>query len=249
MMRKLFFLLSLILVVSPLMAQQQSRCADCHISAIELPAPYHFNAWERSAHGRNRVGCESCHGGDATTFESFRAHQDILNSRNPASPVHRRNIPQTCGACHTGQFVAFQDSGHYALLQEGDQDTPICTTCHESVGARLLSPKGLAKQCSKCHAEGEIAPRPDYSVQGRQLLEGILEVRALMDEARPLIRRVKDETRRESLQYTYDQAEVPLIEAVLAGHSFVFDRLEERLGVARRRAEALLERLANPPAR
>ena len=39
------------------------------------------------------------------------------------------------------------------------------------------------------------------------------------------------------------------IEAVLAGHSFVFDRLEERLGVARRRAETLLERLANPPAR
>jgi hypothetical protein len=60
---------------------------------------------------------------------------------------------------------------------------------------------------------------------------------------------VKDETRRESLQYTYDQAEVPLIEAVLAGHSFVFDRLEERLGVARRRAETLLEQLANPPAR
>ncbi len=249
MLRKQFFPLSLLPVFSPLMAQQQSSCADCHISALEPPAPYHFNAWERSAHGRNRVGCESCHGGNATTFESFRAHQGILDSRDPASLVHRRKIPQTCGACHTGQFVAFQDSGHYALLREGNQDTPICTTCHENVGARLLSPKGLAKQCSKCHDEGKITPRPEYPVQGKQLLEGIREVRALMDEARPLIRRVKDETRRESLQYTYDQAEVPLIEAVLAGHSFVFDRLEERLGVARRRAETLLERLANPPAR
>ncbi len=249
MMGKLFFQLSLILVVSPLMAQQQSSCADCHVSAIELPAPYHFNAWERSAHGRNRVGCESCHGGNPTTFESFRAHQDILNSRNPASPVHRRNIPQTCGACHTGQFVAFQDSGHYALLREGNQDTPICTTCHESVGSRLLSPKGLAKQCSKCHGEGEIAPSPEYPVQGRQLLEGIREVRALLNEAQPLIRRVKEKSRQENLQYGYDQAEVPLIEAVAAGHSFIFERLEERLGVARRRAVTLLERLANPPAR
>jgi hypothetical protein len=246
-MRKLFFPLSLILVVSPLLAQQQSRCADCHLSTFEPSALYHYEEWERSAHGRNLVGCESCHGGNATTFESFLAHQDILNSRNPASPVYRRNIPQTCGACHTGQFVAFQDSGHYTLLKEGNQDTPVCTTCHESVDARLLSPKGLAKQCSKCHDEGKIAPRPEYSVQGRQFQEGIGEVRALLDEAHPLIRRVKNETRRESLQYAYDQALVPLIEASVAGHAFVFDRLEERLGVARRRAEELLERLANPP--
>ncbi len=249
MIRKLLFALSLILVVSSLMAQQQSSCADCHFSALETPEPYHLNAWERSAHGRNRVGCESCHGGNATTFESFMAHQDILNSRNPASPVYPRNIPQTCGACHTGQFVAFQDSGHYTLLQEGRQDTPVCTTCHENVGARLLSPRGLAKQCSKCHGEGEIASRPEYPVQGRQLLEGIREVRALLNEAQPLIRRVKDRSRQEDLQYAYDQAEVPLIEAVFAGHSFIFERLEERLGVARRRAVTLLERLANPPAR
>jgi hypothetical protein len=174
------------------------------------------------------------------------ATQPPLNRSWPirtSSTAEIRPVPSIVG----GQFVAFQDSGHFALLQEGSQDIPVCTTCHENVGARLLSPKGLAKQCSKCHEEDEIAPRPEYAVQGRQLLEGIREVRALLNEAEPLIRRVKDETRQEDLQYAYDQAEVPLIEAVLAGHSFIFERLEERLGVARRRAEALLERLANPP--
>jgi hypothetical protein len=37
-----------------------------------------------------------------------------------------------------------------------------------------------------------------------------------------------------------------LIEAVDAGHRFVYDALKERLSVARRRMEALLAQLANP---
>jgi hypothetical protein len=71
-------------------------------------------------------------------------------------------------------------------------------------------------------------------------------VRALLDEVRPLIKRVKDEARRERFQYAYDQAQVPLTEATVAGHAFVFTTLEERLDTARRRAETLLEEVVNP---
>ena len=46
----------------------------------------------------------------------------------------------------------------------------------------------------------------------------------------------------------YTQAEVPLTEAVNAGHAFVFTALRERLETARRRSAVLLEDLANPPA-
>jgi hypothetical protein len=64
--------------------------------------------------------------------------------------------------------------------------------------------------------------------------------------ARPLVNRVADKARRARLDDAYQQAEVPLIQAVQAGHQFAYDDLKERLSVARQRIEALLGQLANP---
>jgi hypothetical protein len=233
-------------LLSPTALAQESRCADCHFANPAAPGAGHIADWDHSAHARNNVGCEKCHGGDATTFESFRAHQGILNARNPASPVHRTNLPGTCGNCHLGPLAEFQKSKHYELVRSGSEEGPTCSSCHGEVGARLLSPKGLAAQCERCHGGGKRAPRPDYPPQGKLMQEGIREVRDLLKEANALIRRVKDKTRRGDLERAYRQAEVPLIEATQAGHAFVFDQLEERLRVARQRAESLLELLANP---
>jgi hypothetical protein len=61
-----------------------------------------------------------------------------------------------------------------------------------------------------------------------------------------LIGRVNDPTRRAQLDEAYQQAEVPLIQAVQAGHQFAYDALRERLADARRRIEALFGELANP---
>jgi hypothetical protein len=47
-------------------------------------------------------------------------------------------------------------------------------------------------------------------------LQGVRDVRQLLDHAKPIIKRVKDGELRPSLQYAYDQAEVQLIEAVHA---------------------------------
>lgn len=66
---------------------------------------------------------------------------------------------------------------------------------------------------------------------------------------RSAIARVKDSTRRASLEQAAQQAEVPIIEATQAGHAFVYDQLEERLVTARARLAALFERIANPDAR
>jgi hypothetical protein len=241
-----FFITALFLGSSAL-AQQESRCASCHFTDPDSPARFHLSDWDRSPH-RSGAGCERCHGGDTDTFDSFRAHRTILNARNPASPVHPRNLPATCGSCHTAEFVAFQKSHHYTLLREGDPHTPTCSTCHGEVAARSLSPKALVNQCAKCHGENRLAPREDYPVLAGQMLEGIYEVRALMNTARPLIRRVEDRSRRTALEADYRQAEVPLSEAVSSGHRFVFDQLQERLGVARSRANRLLDELANPAA-
>ena len=71
------------------------------------------------------------------------------------------------------------------------------------------------------------------------------EVRASLDEAGKLIRRVQDKALRASLELELEDARVPLKEAVDSAHRFVFDQMQERLTVTRKRADLLMERLAN----
>lgn len=236
-------------------ASPDSRCANCHLANLGTSAmarlPFmarHYQDWEVSPHARHDVGCERCHGGDATTFERMPAHRGIRPSRDPASSTHWANLPRTCGTCHTGPFVLFERSRHGALLAAKDARVPTCSTCHGDVGARLLSPAGLEQQCNRCHGPGRTAPRPDRARDARLMLEGVGEVRALLNHAHALIRRVADPARRVAFEDAWRQAEVPLIEARQAGHAFVFDELQERLAKARERIATLLDRLANPAA-
>jgi hypothetical protein len=225
---------------------QQSRCADCHFSRPEAPRADHLSDWDHSAHSRNNVGCERCHGGDATTFEPLPAHRGILNSANPSSPVNRRNLSTTCGTCHAGPFVAFQKSQHFALLEKGDNRVPVCSTCHGEAGFLRPSARALETQCAQCHGPNRMAPRPERAEAARTLYNALHESRDLMKSVRSLVNRVNDKPRRAQLDEAYQQAEVPLIQATQAGHQFVYDDLKERLSVARQRLEALLAQLANP---
>jgi hypothetical protein len=232
---------------------QQSRCADCHFAT---PPPtsviasrewdVHLRNWDLSAHSRNGVGCDKCHGGNPTTFEPMMAHRGILHWTNPESPVHRMNLPKTCGTCHAGPFVAFQKSRHFALLQGANPVVPTCTTCHGNAGENRPSPKALERECASCHRPGRPDEHPEHPAVGRKMLEGIRDARAMLKEAKSLIGRVKDQTRRARLEQAAQQVEVPLIQATQAGHAFVYDDLQERLDTARRRLSALFEELANP---
>ena len=169
----------------------------------------------------------------------------MLDSRNPASPVNRVNLPKTCGTCHTGPFVAFQKSKHYRMLREADVRGPTCTTCHGEVAAGLLSPRALEGQCNECHGAGTKVPRPEYPVNARILMTDVRAVRTTLREASSLIKRIKDKGDRAKFEEAWQQAEVPLIEARNAGHEFVFDNLKERLDRAKARADVLMDRLAN----
>ncbi|RPI55761.1 MAG: hypothetical protein EHM55_06905 [Acidobacteria bacterium] len=225
---------------------QSSTCADCHFANPEAPAREHLSVWERSAHGRNNVGCEKCHDGDASTYELMLAHRGLLGSSNPASPVHRRNLPATCGRCHSGPFVRFQNSQHFKLLGAGDDRVPTCTTCHHAVGSERPSPRALEATCQQCHGPNSAAPRVERAEAARTLLEEVRDSRELLEAARPFIDRIGSKTRQTQLREAYRQAEVPLIEAGESMHEFVFDNLKERLTTARKRIEALLTELANP---
>jgi cytochrome b subunit of formate dehydrogenase/DnaJ-class molecular chaperone len=77
-------------------------CGQCHaaqriIAQYRLP-PNVFATYEQSFHGLALQGgnlsaanCSSCHG-----------IHDILSARDPRSSIFPKNLPQTCGKCHTG---------------------------------------------------------------------------------------------------------------------------------------------------
>ena len=235
-------------IVAPRVSAQiatRSGCADCHYADPKAPRPDHLEAWDRSPHGRNAVGCEACHGGNPRTFEGFLAHQGIISPADSKSPVNRRNLARTCGACHVGPFVAFQDSRHSLLLQEGSESGPTCSTCHGEVDGRLLSSRALAARCNQCHGPGNVAPRSERARQVREQYDDLTAVREQLKLAQALIKRVNDKTRRASLTEAYRQVEIPLKRAVDAGHRFVYDELRAHLSVARARVQALLSSLAN----
>jgi hypothetical protein len=223
----------------------RSGCADCHYSDPRSPMREHLDAWARSPHGRANVGCEQCHGGNPKTFEPRAAHAAILPPTHASSPVNRRNLPSTCGVCHTGPFVAFQKSRHFGLLQSGNDKGPSCSTCHGDVGGRVLSPKALEGACNDCHGEREAAPRAERARRVRELYEGVAVVREQMKLAGALIRRVDDKNRRATLLEMHQQAQIPLMRALDAGHRFVYDELKEQLAVAEQRVTALLSTMAN----
>lgn len=238
-------LVSLFFTATPARAQQTSRCADCHYAQNTVPAQDHLYDWDRSPHARNNVGCEKCHGGNSNVFESSLAHRGILQSGNKKSPVNRANLPATCGGCHVGPFVAFQESRHYELLKNGDDHGPTCSTCHDPVAGQLLSAKALEKQCSECHGAREVAPRAERARNARAMYESLDAVRDQLKLANAMIKRVEDKQRRADLLEAYEQANVPLTRAINAGHKFVYAELDEYLTIAQGRVEALMTRIAN----
>ena len=224
---------------------QAQRCADCHFARPDAPGQDHLADWDRSQHGRNSIGCQNCHDGDASTFEPFLAHRDILSPADPKSPLHATNIPATCGSCHVGPFVSFQDSRHFELLQAGNTRVATCVTCHGAVDGRALSPKALESRCNTCHGPDATAPRAERAAAVRLQYEGLSVVREQLKLANQLIGRVQDTDLRAELEEEYQQAEVPLTRAIESGHKFVYDDLQSNLDLAQTRAEALLSRLAN----
>lgn len=92
------------------------------------------------------ANCSSCHG-----FHGIRSKED------PASKVHRANVPSTCGACHAGLLKDYLESVHGTAVRAGIEAAPVCIDCHtahqiarvETVEWQL----GIIQECGTCHRE------------------------------------------------------------------------------------------------
>ncbi len=139
-------------------------CSSCH-SSVERMRGYNlptsqYALYQTSRHGQllakgdEKVAvCTDCHGS-----------HEILPPDDPRSSVYVRNIPKTCGRCHSDPArmapyglkadpVADFSAGVHgkALLEKGNLSAPDCTRCHGAHGATPPGVGDVDKICGQCH--------------------------------------------------------------------------------------------------
>jgi cytochrome b subunit of formate dehydrogenase len=156
------------------------QCATCHADEVNK-YNHGFHAQAVKNGNSNAASCQDCHG---------NVHE-ILPASDPASKVHRSNIPATCGACHGQKFVMekaglsatpfidYQQSVHgQSIAKEGDNSkAAVCTDCH---GTHEILSAGNPKSpifkfnvpdtCAKCH--GDVEKEYMGSIHGQAIKRG-----------------------------------------------------------------------------
>ena len=147
---------------------QEKFCLSCHLDDESVrsrvaPSAGFIAAYEHSVHGSALQGgnakaanCVDCHG----------SHQ-MLKANDPASKVHKSNIPQTCAKCHEDISKEFTESIHGKALTQGISDAPVCTNCHgeHNILARTdpsspVAAKNVSAQvCSPCHSSVKLTQK------------------------------------------------------------------------------------------
>ncbi len=175
------------------------NCVDCHDSIKELvhdplPPPNCARCHEKEA----QAYATSIHGvshllGPSSAAECWDCHgsHDILPVNDPASPVFKMNLANTCAKCHSNPGLTKQyeiqhpnaaneylDSIHgQALVKMGLIVAPSCVDCHgvhdikRAVDSSSpINHANVAKTCGKCHLG--IENIYDKSIHGQLLAKG-----------------------------------------------------------------------------
>ncbi|MBI5115889.1 hypothetical protein HZA56_05405 [Candidatus Poribacteria bacterium] len=149
------------------------NCTRCHYlgNPVGAPQDVDYQAYLKSVHGRAAANgkkdapwCQDCHGN-----HNIKAHT------NPGSNIFRDSIPKTCGRCHVDIYAQYRESVHgEALIAKGNQDVPVCTSCHGEHNilaptdpGSTVYPSHVAEACSHCHAAETIMGK--YGIESEQV--------------------------------------------------------------------------------
>jgi cytochrome b subunit of formate dehydrogenase len=151
-----------------------ATCGSCHGQqfvmekdglSVQMVASYQQSVHGHAvANGSEKAAvCTDCHGG-----------HDILDAKDPKSPIFKFNVPLTCGKCHDQISKEFQQSIHGTAIAQGNWQAPVCTDCHgiHSIKAHTdpnspVSAQNVAQAtCARCH-EG-VRLSQEFGVQGRR---------------------------------------------------------------------------------
>jgi formate dehydrogenase gamma subunit len=160
-------------------ARGANLCATCHADEVK--------EFASSVHGRARKqgdtaapGCADCHG----------ATHQVVEASAADSPVNSKNLPSTCGHCHSDPKLAqkylfaaarpveaYEASVHARAIREGKK-AAACNDCHgthailpPSDPRSPISKRNVGSTCGKCHQQ-EFTQYKD-SIHGRAVAAGV----------------------------------------------------------------------------
>lgn len=127
-------------------------CASCH-SSIAQDYARGVHGQEHSHGNAAAPDCSTCHG---AAHEAVSAH----------SADFRKNVPDTCGMCHSDVVAEFKESVHGKALARGIISAPVCTDCHGAhfIGrpanaASSVNANHVRDTCGQCHANVNLSRR------------------------------------------------------------------------------------------
>lgn len=133
--------------------RMNDNCSACH-QRLGEPLAKQVGEWQGSAHARNGIFCDSCHGGDPISTVLVVA----MGAQNGFKPAPQpKDVPEDCGRCHQEALASFTESAHGELFESNAYE-PSCVTCHNShnvqdVSFNLVS---LEASCGACHDQNYI---------------------------------------------------------------------------------------------
>jgi predicted CXXCH cytochrome family protein len=140
-----------------------AECLACHTNPdqiLTLPSGETLSItvspemYANSVHGGQNLDCTSC-------------HPSITGFPHPALKAQNRReytfqYKDTCKTCHGDQYQQIADSVHTKLSEQGNQNAPICSDCHDPhTQKKVRDEKGvllpearvqIPVTCSKCHS-------------------------------------------------------------------------------------------------
>ncbi|HEX8888405.1 MAG TPA: cytochrome b/b6 domain-containing protein [Pyrinomonadaceae bacterium] len=114
-----------------------------------------FLSYQESVHGKaisrgnfSAAVCTDCH-----------SSHDIRPASDAQSLIFKANIPATCGKCHSGISIEFNQSVHGQAVARGVSRSPVCTDCHGIHSIKLPTEPGTSTPtqamatgtCAQCH--------------------------------------------------------------------------------------------------
>lgn len=221
-----------------LAAFKNNQCVVCH---SKLMSPYsvtsRYAQWHISLHKEKAVGCEKCHGGDATSKEAKQAHLGVQLANDAKSKLHAKNLAQTCSACHREITNSFVESKHSQNLQAAGLG-PSCNTCHAHMASEVIyTPEQTAKLCASCHdSTNALMPkRPEIPDKAEEAMQAIGRANMVTLWAERLV----DEAKNRKLETADYEREMKVTRAMLAEAKVTWHAFN--LEIVRKKADAAFE--------
>lgn len=164
-------------------AEEGLACVDCHTEISDYPHPDFEAETVREYKVNYTATCKECHE-DQYTAAHDSVHQTAMDEGNENAPLcsdchnphtqgriigensgeltiaARKEVPDTCAACHTDAYEIYKNSVHGSSLADGNTDVPTCTDCHgvHNIGDPTTDAfrNNSPTLCADCHDNDEL---------------------------------------------------------------------------------------------